>query len=103
MSSLQKFLDCIESEMKGQGQNSYSTPHTESASDEIPETKHVFWIDSEFRSLRNISRASTDMSLGNKSYIIDTAFCILSNKPLFATFCIENSFSSCKSFRIHQN
>jgi hypothetical protein len=103
MSSLQKFLDCIESEMKSQGQNSYSTPNTESATNKIPETKHIVGINSEFRSLRNVSRASADMSLGNESDIIDTAFCILSNEPLFTAFCIENSFSSCKSFRIDQN
>ena len=103
MSSFQKFLDCIESEMKGQGQNSYSTPNTESASDEIPKTKHIVRVDSEFRSLRNVSRAGADMSLSNKSDIIDTAFCILTNEPLFAAFCIEDSFSSCKGFRIDQN
>jgi len=98
MTSFQKFLHCLESEVKSKGKHTNCTPNTKPASNEVPKAENIVWVYSEFRSLWDVSRASTDMLFSDQSSICDSKFGILGDQPLFATFGIQDSLSSCECF-----
>ena len=89
--------------MDGKGKNTNRTPYWESAAYEIPKAEDVFLIDSKFGSRVQISRTGTNMSLGDKSRILYSFFGVLVDQPFFATFSVENSFSSCESLGVDKN
>lgn len=89
--------------MDGKGKNTNRTPYWESTAYEIPKAKDVFLIDSELGSRIQISRAGTNMLLGDKSRIFYSFFGVLVDQPFLATFSVENSFSSCEGLGVDKN
>jgi hypothetical protein len=103
MPPFQKFSDCLKTEVNGQWNYSYGTPHWKSTAHEIPETKDIVLVDSKLGSLGDIGRASTNMSFGDECSISDSQLGILWDEPLFAALGVEGGLGSGEGLRVHQN
>lgn len=103
MSSGQELFHYVKSELDWQRQHTDGTPHWEPSAHEVPKPEHILSSNPELTSFLQVSWTCTNMLPNDVFSLLVAKLLVSIQKPLLATFGVEDSLCSGKCFRIDED